>query len=53
MSVRDTIHGPYDPHRTDNEVTLVSGVTPVSTLSKASKADIAAGVLDAVEQLLG
>ena len=38
---------------TDNEVTLVSGVTPDITLVKSSKEDIAAGVLDAVEQLLG
>jgi hypothetical protein len=34
-------------------VTLVSGVTPDITLVKSSKEDIAAGVLDAVEQLLG
>jgi len=38
---------------TDNEVTLVSGVTPDITLGKSSKEDIAVGVLDAVERLLG
>jgi phosphopantothenoylcysteine decarboxylase/phosphopantothenate--cysteine ligase len=38
---------------TDNEVTLVSGTVPVITLGKSSKEDIAAGILDAVEQLLG
>ena len=38
---------------TDNEVTLVSGTIPDHTLAKASKDEIAAGILDAVERLLG
>jgi phosphopantothenoylcysteine decarboxylase/phosphopantothenate--cysteine ligase len=38
---------------TDNEVTLVSGVTPERTLGKASKDEIAASILDEVERLLG
>jgi len=38
---------------TDNEVTLVSGVTPERTLAKASKDEIAAAILDEVERLLG
>ncbi len=38
---------------TDNEVTLVSGTIPAVTLRKASKEDIAVGILDAVELLLG
>lgn len=38
---------------TDNEVTLVSGATPDVTLGRSSKEDIAVGILDAVERLLG
>ena len=38
---------------TDNEVTLVSGVTPERTLGKAPKDEIAAAILDEVERLLG
>jgi phosphopantothenoylcysteine decarboxylase/phosphopantothenate--cysteine ligase len=38
---------------TDNEVTLVSGTASAVTLRKASKEDIAVGILDAVESLLG
>ena len=37
----------------DNEVTLVSGAAPGITLGKTSKEDIAVGILDAVERLLG
>jgi phosphopantothenoylcysteine decarboxylase / phosphopantothenate---cysteine ligase len=38
---------------TDNEVTLVSGVTPERVVAKASKDEIAAAILDEVEVLLG
>jgi phosphopantothenoylcysteine decarboxylase/phosphopantothenate--cysteine ligase len=38
---------------TDNAVTLVSGVTPDRRIETRPKAEIAAAVLDAVEQLVG
>jgi phosphopantothenoylcysteine decarboxylase/phosphopantothenate--cysteine ligase len=38
---------------TDNAVTLVSGVTPDRSIETRPKAEIAAAVLDAVEQLVG
>jgi phosphopantothenoylcysteine decarboxylase / phosphopantothenate---cysteine ligase len=38
---------------TDNEVTLVSGITPERVVVKAAKDEIAAAILDDVEALLG
>jgi len=38
---------------TDNEVTLVSGIAPERVVAKAGKDEIAAAILDDVEELLG
>jgi phosphopantothenoylcysteine decarboxylase/phosphopantothenate--cysteine ligase len=38
---------------TDNEVTLVSGIAPERRVAKAGKDEIAAAILDRVEELLG